>query len=376
MPYLWADMRRHPGWRDLPGGSPYPDRREPLGKAVSWLLHAQEMMTDGGFGSYHLVEGWSSSYPETTGYIIPTLLEYFRRTGEKTVEEAALKAAGFLVGIQRPFGGWQGGRVNENKPEVVFNTAQVIRGLLGVHGHTRDKTFLSSALKGCDWLCSVQSPEGYWKKNALMEQPRVYDTYVDVPLLMAWRLTGIDAYRVCAERNIRWVIGMKSKPNGWFEDCDNTMKRNDRPILHTIAYTLDGLLDASEFLDDTACFHAALPGAGILREQFLADGILKGRYDEKWTGSEHFICTGGAQMALVWMKIFRLNNDQGFLEAADRMIALLINIQSRMAREPKNTAGAMPGSFPLWGRYEPFGYPNWATKYFCDALMMRDSLNP
>ncbi len=24
-------------------------------------------------GSYHLVDGWSASYPETTGYIIPTL---------------------------------------------------------------------------------------------------------------------------------------------------------------------------------------------------------------------------------------------------------------------------------------------------------------
>jgi hypothetical protein len=56
------------------------------------------------------------------------------------------------------------------------------------------------------------------------------------------------------------------------------------------------------------------------------------------------------------------------------MINLLVFIQSRPFKENENTSGAMPGSFPLWGRYEPFGFPNWATKYFCDAIMMEEEV--
>ena len=76
-------------------------------------------------------------------------------------------------------------------------------------------------------------------------------------------------------------------------------------------------------------------------------------------------------MAIVWMKLFRLTGEEAFMEAADRMVQLLVFIQNRNVREKEDTNGAMPGSFPLWGRYEPFNLPNWATKYMADALMLR-----
>ena len=65
------------------------DDQQHLLAAAAWLKRAQDSKTDGGFaGRYSLRRGWSSSYPETTGYIIPTLLkladelqdeEYLRR---------------------------------------------------------------------------------------------------------------------------------------------------------------------------------------------------------------------------------------------------------------------------------------------------------
>jgi hypothetical protein len=52
------------------------------------------------------------------------------------------------------------------------------------------------------------------------------------------------------------------------------------------------------------------------------------------------------------------------------MTSLLIFVQTRDFKETSDTLGAIPGSFPIWGRYEPFAFPNWATKFFCDALML------
>lgn len=343
--------------------------------SVQWLLTAQKATIDHGFGSYHMADGWSASYPETTGYIIPTLFEFARRNQTPEVEDAALKAADFLVGIQRDNGGWQGGRMNENRPVIVFNTGQVIRGMLAAFSHTGDKKYLDAALKAGDWLIGVQHPEGFWKANALMNQARVYDTYVDVPLLQLHGATGEDRFRDCAIRNLEWVVSLKMKSNGWFEDCDNTVKHNDRPILHTIAYTLDGLVDSGIMLQQKRYLEAALSGSSELRDLFLHHGTLNGRYDHNWKGSEYFICTGGAQMAIVWMKLYREGHGKEYFDAASKMIRLLAFIQDRKVSEREMTRGAIPGSFPLWGRYEPFAFPNWATKFFCDALLLYEEMS-
>ena len=343
--------------------------------AVTWLITAQKATVDNGFGSYHLVHGWSSSYPETTGYIIPTLLEYARKHNQPEAADAAVKAADFLVDIQKISGGWQGGRVNENRPEIVFNTGQVTRGMLAAFQYTGDKKYLVSAIKAGEWLALVQHPEGFWKTHALMEQARVYDTFVDVPLLQLYETTGEIRFRDAAVRNLEWVVNAKMRPNGWFEDCDNTIRRNDKPILHTIAYTLDGLVDSSTILKEPRYLEAAINGSSKLLDLFLRQGILNGRYDSEWIGREYFICTGGAQMAIVWMKLYREGHGEPYLEAARKMNRLLIFIQARNARERDVTRGAIPGSFPLWGRYEPFAYPNWAAKFFCDALLLEEELN-
>jgi hypothetical protein len=53
---------------------------------------------------------------------------------------------------------------------------------------------------------------------------------------------------------------------------------------------------------------------------------------------------------------------------------LLLLIQSLTFGEKKEIEGALQGSFPIWGRYEPFAFPNWATKYLIDALIIEKEL--
>lgn len=54
---------------------PATNDEEHLRATAEWLAAAQDSQTDGGIsGRYKLQSSWSSSYPETTGYAIPTLL--------------------------------------------------------------------------------------------------------------------------------------------------------------------------------------------------------------------------------------------------------------------------------------------------------------
>jgi len=34
--------------------------------------------------------------------------------------------------------------------------------------------------------------------------------------------------------------------------------------------------------------------------------------------------------------------------------------------------GALAGSYPLFGRYAPLQFPNWATKFLVDGLLQRE----
>ena len=349
-------------------------RQLALARAINWLLWAQESTPDDGMGSFHLVNGWSSSYPETTGYIIPTLLQFASVRNDDNIRDAAIKAADWLISIQRPPGGWQGGRVNENKPPIVFNTAQIIRGMIAVYKLTRDPKYLESAKKAGDWLCGIQDEDGSWTRYALMGKSRVYDSYVSYPLLMLHRETTMEKYLHHAKKNLDWIVDSKQHVNGWFQDADNTVKRNSRPILHTIAYTVDGLLDSGIYLNERKYIEAARKAADVLKEKFDKDGFLHGRYDKDWNGSEHMILTGCAQISIVWQKIAHFSGLKDFADSAMNMNSMLIRMQTRKIRkESKDTLGAINGSFPLWGRYEPFAYPNWATKYFADALMMEEN---
>lgn len=365
-------LQKHLPLNQLPAFTPEA-KQYALASAIEWLLLAQKQSADAGFGSYQLTKGWSSSYIETTGYIIPTLLHFSSLYPDKELVQNALNAADWLVEVQKDSGGWAGECLSDQRAEVVFNTGQVIRGMLAAYKQTKDEKYRLAATKACDWLCRIQEEDGSWKKYAFMNEARVYDSYVDAPLLEMYKLTGKIEYKEAAVKNLTWILKKQSN-NGWFSDCDNTIKNNDRPILHTIAYTIDGLLNCGILLNDNSLIKSAQMAADKLLQIFEKDKFLHGRFDSNWTGSEHLITTGCAQMSIVWMTLYKLTRQKSYAGSAFRLNDLLCFIQQQQVQRSENSYGAMSGSFPLWGRYEPYTYPNWATKYFADALMMESEL--
>lgn len=351
------------------------DRKVALRKAISYLLLAQRNGSDDGMGSYHLVHGWGASYPETTGYAIPTMIAAADLLQWHEAREAAVKAGEWLLSIQHADGGWQGGRVGEGRPSIVFNTAQVIRGMLAVHAITGEERFREAAMRAGRWIISVQDADGAWRGANFMGTARVYDTYVDAPLLQLSAQTGDTTLRTSALRNLDWVLAQQ-QPNGWFANADNTIRHNGRPITHTLAYTLDGLLECARILGDDRYAHAATQAAGALADQYLSTGRLHGRYDSAWSGSEHPLMTGCAQMTIVWTRLAAATKEGRFAEAATRMLAFLGAVQRLGEVGPVDARGALSGSFPLWGRYEKFAFPNWGTKYFADALLCAEGHPP
>ena len=346
-----------------------------LRELADWFKHNQTQMADDGFGTFYFETGWTSSYPETTGYIVPSLLEFSKFVNNPEFETIAKNALDWLLTIQKSSGGWQSGYVHQNKDEIVFNTGQVLRGLVAGYKHFNEQNYLDSAIKACEWLVAIQNENGSFDKHVYLDRVRVYDSYVVAPMLDVYDLCKIESFKTSAIKNIAWIIREKQTENGWFADCDNTVHKNDKPILHTISYTIDGILDCGIYLENSEFIQAATQPANVLLEQFLKDGKLPGRFDENWNGSEQLITTGCAQISIIWEKLYGLTKDEKYKTGFENMNQLLVAIHQRNVSETKNTKGAIFGSFPLWGRYESFGCPNWASKYLMDSLLFQLKMN-
>src|SRR5450755_2280312 len=79
--------------------------------ALQWLFRAQDSTLDRGvsYGYFPIsaARGWDVSYPETTGYIMTTLVEYGRRTSWAEPIERARSMALWEAEIQMPTGAVQ-----------------------------------------------------------------------------------------------------------------------------------------------------------------------------------------------------------------------------------------------------------------------------
>jgi hypothetical protein len=344
------------------------EKEKALQLNIDWLIKAKK--SNDGMGTYYITDGWTSPYPETTGYIIPTLSRYafYNPHRKSTINNHIIEAANWLVKIQKPSGGWQSGYIHQNKDEVVFNTGQVLRGMLTAYDINPDDQYKNALVKACDWLASTQEEDGSWTKTAYMQKPRVYDSYVAHPMIQVYELTGNETYKKSAIKNLDWIC-TQQKTNGWFHNADNTIKHNDRPILHTIAYTIDGLINSGEILKEEKYIAAGKKAADKLLLIFNQQRFLHGRFDESWYSSEYTICTGCAQMSIIWSKLYQITGEDQYKDAVQRMNNQLVHIQQSCLTIKGDGNGALPGSFPIWGKYEPFGFPNWATKYMADALM-------
>jgi hypothetical protein len=111
---------------------------------LAWLMRSIEHGRGGSCAHFSLASGWSKPYPETTGYLIPTLLE----SEVEHARAAALALGRWLLSIQNPDGSWNNGVIaaRDARPSV-FNTGQFLHGLIALHRAGHDGEFLPAALR-------------------------------------------------------------------------------------------------------------------------------------------------------------------------------------------------------------------------------------
>lgn len=279
--------------------------------------------------------GLRKSYPEVTGYYIPTLLRWGYR-------DLACSYVEWLCSVQKQDGSWYN---TEDTAPYIFDTAQVLKGLLAIRNIVPQVD--PHILAGCEWIFSRMQADGRLitpVKDAWGSDCNVCDEVIHIycisPLYEAAEVFDRPEYKQKALK-----IWNYYKQN-YYEKIMNFSL-----LSHFYAYLMEALLDIGEL--------KLLKEAMHKMESFQKSSGAVPAYNHcDWVCS-----TGMFQLSLVWFRM-------GDIERGNRTFEYACKLQ--------NKSGGWYGSYVSednpaeCNTYIPTSEISWAVKFFLDALYYKN----
>ncbi len=336
--------------------------------ALCWLRRSVEASNgQGSSHSYSIVWGWAAPYPETTGYLIPTLLAWAEVWREKALTDLARQFGQWLVGLQLPDGSWAGGVLGGRHPSV-FNTAMIVDGLSALAERMLDQEAAKAAAqRGLAWLMAMLDADGAWRQGLYVPGfvPAYHAYAVAAALRTAIRLGAKQAHGPLL-RALHFYAGY-FRPDGTLINAG--LKPDRWAFTHTLAYALHGLWETAHHFGEKTIQERVEDACQRLCAAVAHRRTIAGRYGEGWRSDYSFTSpVGNAQLSCLFRSIGRATLCSDFDEWADWALMAALKYQARGRN--LNTYGALPGSVPLWGPYMRGRYPNWGVKFLLDALYL------
>jgi hypothetical protein len=338
-----------------------------LDKAIDWIK-TTERDTGGSAANFSNLMGWTKAYPETTGYIIKTLLDYHKNYQDEESFDLALRFGEWLLSIQNIDGSWNGGVYPSSKSQPsIFNTGQIIIGLVALSEVSEEMIWKESLHRATIWLAQNVNDHGLWEYGHYNDFNPTYYTRVAWPMLLANKVLKEQTISDCA---LRVLDKMSSRvlTNGSFEYWG--FKKNQPAFTHTIAYTIRGFIESSVIIQDWDRYAKLTEPAidKLYRLSEMNGGRLPGYIDNEWRIKGDFSClTGNAQVAYCFFLMYNQYSDLRFVNAGTKLLEYNILKQTH--------SGAIAGSSPIYSKYMRMRYPNWAAKFHADAIIKLDSLD-
>jgi len=339
------------------------ESRESIKLASEWLLMMQN--SDGGFSrKYSFITARDKSYIETTGYIIPTLIDVSSYLNDESYRDSALNAGEFLLRVQNSDGSFC--EIDESKP-LVFDTGQCLIGLNRLYLLTEEKRYLDASSRAVRWLLNVLE-EDKWVEFAYNKQPHTYYSRVASAIYKYAEIVDDSSIKKRALKQIEWVMKNQNE-NGFFNY--SSFLDTTEPYLHTLVYILEGLLDIYDATQEREILDVILKNSEHFKELSLQNKTqLCSQYNKNFECINSEVCvTGLAQWAGVSMRLYEITQDSSYKRSTQKTLNYLKTkqIKSSMMR------GGFSASIPFYGKYGSFDFVNWTNKFFIDSLLKSEN---
>ena len=328
---------------------------------LKWIAKSFEVNGLKGSSGKRTVYGqWGPPYPETTGYLIPTLLKC--SPYNDSLREIALAQLSFIRSIQNQDGSFY--QLVENKAPIIFDTAQIVIGLIALCPEVLKFEEIAEVTKeAVIWMHEQLTEEGLFLEHNYVENynPAYYAR-------IAWAMSQGEAifFSKITKKTKKLISRIADLQNADLMFAYAGFSAEEIPYTHTIAYTLRGLWECALYTNNKKLMHKVTDSLTRLSETLLSEGTAAGRYDAHWHGDYSFICsTGNAQLALLYLLVYERLLKKKFLQVVPLLLKPLLAGQRRLSLNK----GAVPSSLPIWGPYQKWSFTNWTQKFYADALV-------
>jgi len=330
------------------------------------LRRSIEVHGGNGSAAFYSFGKWAPAYPETTGYLIETLLDYSDFMDEPTWESHARSCGKWLLDVQHADGSFPSRYADSGKPSI-FNTAMILFGLTRLFKDTNENAYRTAMRRAIAWLMDELASDGSWPDHAFV--PGFIPSYYTRAIWGVLTANAIlnDPAVEAAMRKALGFFAQRMQPDGEVRDWG--FNPGKPAFTHTIAYTWRGFWEAALLLDEKAYLAPVQKGMEKLARLQREDGKLPGRLDANWKKDLSFSClTGNVQLSVLASRIYLQTEKPQFSQMASDFFS---ETAARQVIRPKSSFhGGIAGSYPLWGPYQRLRYPNWAVKFFLDAYLL------
>lgn len=333
--------------------------------AIDWLKLAHDKAGQQGVSyGYSVKGGWRAPYRETTGYIAVTFFNLAKRFDDEAFSRRALQMCDWELEVQNRDGSVSNPHFYPDQG-IVFDTGQVLFGLVRAYEESGDNRYLQAAQRAGQWLVDVSDEQNRWTRCTHNGIPHVYNSRVAWAVLRLNQVDPREQWQTVADSNLMFAV--EQQTNGWFDQC--AFVTDKAPFTHTIAYAIRGLLEASQISGNKKYLETAQLVARSCIGKMHTNGFIPGQIGIDGSTVDNYCClTGNCQLSIIWAKLYKLTGDQNYRDAA------VSSLRYVMGHQPVNTSnsnirGAIKGSFPIWGPYSRLTFPNWPTKFFVDAMI-------
>ena len=358
--------------------------------SLNWIKNAQEAYPDGGISrgfcllgktekSNYL--GWQLSYPETSGYLLPTLINIKKKFKLDNIDSVIDRLAYFLYSVSKAKA-VKGGSLNKKNSFSVFDTAQVIRGLIAYYKFRNNDIFKKRAIDCGNFILDSEinnsgkiSSKYIAEKSILISENDGCHIYVAPALLELFKITNNVSFKNLAIRIIETTLKYQSR-NGYFEKSD--FSKNDKILTHNLGYILEGLIDSYLIIGEQKYLDSAELTLKNLLYLIEQDGSLNGYITNELKNSDDkYEClVGSAQIAICFYKFAKIKKNKSFEEAGEKIFFNLKKKQNNYDENFGGGIGAIWGSWPISGKYQQYEAINWANKFYLDLILEnQESIN-